>query len=95
MNPTLYTAANGHLTINFNESSDSSWIALSEDLTSLHGFQRVGSPVIGLSEQIHQSYHCAEFNLAAGWDIWCGYYLLSDTVAGDVFLEKLFHQIQA
>ena len=94
MNPTLDTATNGHLLLSFNELSDSFWLSLAENLTRLHGFKRVGSPVIGVSEQIHQSFQCAEFNLAAGWDNWSGHYLLSESVAGDAFLQKLFNQLR-
>ena len=35
-------------------------------------------------------FQCAEFSLASGWDNWSGYYLLSDSMAGDVFLRTLF-----
>jgi len=95
MNPTLYKAANGHLALDFNELSDACWLAIVEDLIKFHGFRRVGLPVIGISEQIHQNLQCAEFTLAAGWDNWSGHYLLSDCVAGDVFLQTLFDQISA
>ncbi|WP_111448924.1 MULTISPECIES: hypothetical protein [unclassified Pseudomonas] len=95
MNPTLHKAANGHLALDFNELSDACWLSIAEDLTKLRGFKRVGSSVIGISEQIHQNFQCAEFNLAAGWDNWSGHYLLSDSVAGDVFLQKLFDQVRA
>lgn len=95
MNPTLHTAANGHLTLNLNELPDSYWLSLAENLIKFRGFKRVGSPVIGVNEQIHQSFQCAEFALAAGWDNWSGHYLLSESVAGDVFLQKLFNQLRA
>jgi hypothetical protein len=93
MNPTLDTAANGHLTLSFNELSDACWLSLAENLIKLQGFKRLGSPVIGVDEKIHQNFQCAEFSLAAGWDNWSGHYLLSDSVAGDVFLKKLFDQL--
>lgn len=95
MNPTLHTAANGHLTLSFNELSDSCWLLPAENLTTRRGFKRVGSPIIGVSEQIHQSFQRAEFNLAASWDNWSGHYLLSESVADDVFLQKLFNQLRA
>ncbi|MCE6978194.1 hypothetical protein EI534_12505 [Pseudomonas frederiksbergensis] len=95
MNPTIHKAVNGHLSLDFNELSDACWLSIAEELIKLRGFKRMGSPVIGVSEQIHQNFQCAEFNLAAGWDNWSGHYLLSDSVAGDVFLQKLFDQVRA
>lgn len=95
MNPTLHEAANGHLALDFNELSDAGWLSIVEELIKLRGFKRVGSPVIGTSEQIHQNFQCAEFTLAAGWDNWSGHYLLSDCVEGDVFLQRLFDQVSA
>src|SRR3990167_213269 len=93
MNPTLDTAANGHLTLSFNELSDACWLLLAENLIKLRGFKRLGSPVISIDEKIHQNFQCAEFSLAAGWDNWSGHYLLSNSVVGDVFLQKLFDQL--
>lgn len=95
MNPTLHKTANGHLALDFNELSDACWLSIAEELIKLRGFKRVGSPVIGISEQIHQNFQGAEFTLAAGWDNWSGHYLLSDSVAGDAFLQKLFDQVRA
>src|SRR3990167_5282661 len=93
MNPTLDTAANGHLTLSFNELSDACWLLLAENLIKLRGFKRLGSPVISIDEKIHQNFQCAVFSLAAGWDNWSGHYLLSNSVVGDVFLQKLFDQL--
>jgi hypothetical protein len=36
----------------------------------------------------------AEFSLCVGWDNGPGHYLFSDSVAGDVFLQKLFDQLR-
>jgi hypothetical protein len=94
MNPSLHTTANGHLTLDFNELSGICWLSLAEELIKLQGFKRVRSPVIGIDEQIHQNFQCAEFNLAAGWDNWSGHYLLSNSVPGDVFLQQPFHQLR-
>lgn len=93
MKPTLNTAANGHLTFNLNECSDDYWLSLAEDLVKHQGFKRVGAPVFGLDETIHPSFECAQFTLAAGWDIWFGHYLLSESAAADVFLQTLFNQL--
>jgi hypothetical protein len=95
MKPTLDTAANGHLTLNFNELSDTYWLALADNLIKLRGFKRLGSPVIGVDEKIHHHFQCAEFSLAAGWDNWSGHYLLSDSVPSDVFLQKLFDPLRS
>lgn len=95
MKPSLDTAANGHLTLSFNELSDSCWLSLAENLIRLRGFKRSGSPVISVDEKIHQSFQCAEFSLVSGWDHWSGHYLLSDSVQGDLFLQNLFDQIRS
>ena len=95
MNLTLHMAANGHLALDFNELSEAGWLSIAEALTSLQGLKRVGSPVTGISEQIHHDFQCAEFSLASGWDNWSGHYLLSDSMAGDVFLRKLFDRFSA
>lgn len=92
MKPTLSTAANGHLKFNLNECPDDFWLSLAEDLVKYQGFKRVGSPVFGLDEIIHPRFECARFTLAAGWDIWFGHYLLSESVAADAFLQTLFNQ---
>ncbi|MBC2380751.1 hypothetical protein HF257_18375 [Pseudomonas sp. WS 5106] len=93
MKPTLSTAANGHLKFNLNECPDDYWLSLAEDLVKHEGFKRVGSPVFGFDETIHQGFTCAQFSLAAGWDTWFGHYLLSESAAADVFLQALFHQL--
>lgn len=94
MKPALHTAANGHLTLKLNELPDAYWCSLADTLIKHHGLQRSGSPVSGLDQQIHPSFVCAEFSLAAGWDSWFGHYLLSESEAGDVFLRQLLDQLQ-
>lgn len=74
---------------------DAFWHSLADRLVNHHGFQRVGSPGFGLDERIHPDFQCADFRLAAGWDIWSGHYLLSQCTAGDVFLQRLFNQLHA
>lgn len=95
MNLTLHMAANGYLALDFNELSEAGWLSIAEALTSLQGLKRVGSPVTAASEQIHHDFQWAEFSLALGWDNWSGHYLLSDSMAGDVFLRKLFDRFRA
>lgn len=94
MSLSLHTAANGHLTLNLNEMPDAFWHSLADRLVNHHGFQRVGSPDFGLDERIHPDFQCADFILAAGWDIWSGHYLLSDSMAGDAFLHQLFDRLR-
>ncbi|WP_397459080.1 hypothetical protein AB3464_04690 [Pseudomonas asplenii] len=95
MDPTLHKAANGHLSLDFNEWPDTCWLSLEEELITRRGFKRVGSSVIGIDEEIHPGFHCAEFSLSAGWNHWSGRYLLSESVAGDIFLQGLFDQLCA
>ena len=90
MNLTLHMAANGHLALEFNELSEAGWLSIAEELTSLQGLKGVGSSGTSVSEQIHHDFQCPEFSLASGWDNWSGHYLLSDSMAGDVFLRQLF-----
>ena len=92
MNLTLHMAANGHLALDFDELPEAGWLSIAEELTSLQGLKRVGSPVTAVSEQIDHDFQCAGFSLASGWDNWSGHYLLSDSMAGDVFLTKLFNR---
>ena len=94
MRATLHTAANGHLTINFNDSPPSSWREVSDRLEKEYGFARSGHGVVGLDETILKDFVSRDLTLAAGWDIWSGYYLLSESEAGDRFLTNLYAQIQ-
>lgn len=95
MKPSLHAAANGHLTLDLNESPDSFWRQLCQRMESIYGFRRTGSAVIGAGEQIHQSFELPGLALGAGWDDWSGHYLLSESDAGDTFLKKLFDDLSA
>jgi hypothetical protein len=95
MNLTLHMAAKGHLALDFNELSEAGWLSIAEELTSLQGLKRAGSSITSVSEQIHHDFQCAEFSLASGWDNWSRHYLLSDYMAGDIFLRKLFDRFLA
>ncbi|QAX85366.1 hypothetical protein C2E19_16560 [Pseudomonas sp. DTU12.3] len=94
VNPTLNTTANGRLTLDFYELAEAEWLVLTQRLITHHGFEQEGLIAIGLSEQIHQGFQCAEFSLASGWDIWSGYYLMSKSPAGDVFLRSLYQELR-
>lgn len=93
MNPSPHAAAKDHLTLDFNGWSDACWLSLTENLVTLRRFKRSGSAIIGASEHIHQTFNCTEFSLAAGWDNGSGHYLLSNSVAGDSFLQVLFEAL--
>lgn len=93
MRPTLQTAANGHLTIDFNALPESHWEALTTRLMETGGFHRIGQTVMGLDEAILPSFQRAGLTLAAGWNIWSGHYLLSECAAGDEFLRTLFSEL--
>jgi hypothetical protein len=92
MEVTLHTAANGHLTLNLNNTPTESWLALSARLVNEFGFRRSGNAVTSVDERIHQSFERPELKLAAGWDNWSGHYLLSESAPGDEFLRSLFHE---
>lgn len=95
MHATLHGAANGHLTLNLHGLPDSFWQSLSSRHVREFGFWRVGTPVISPEEQIHQSFECPRFVLAAGRDNWSGHYLLSESAEGDDFLRELFNTLGA
>src|SRR5262245_59880409 len=94
MHATLHKAANGHLTLSLNDMPESSWTSLSERLVRSYGFRRTGSAVTGINEHIHQNFESSELKLAAGWANWSGHYLLSESIAGDAFLQKLFSELE-
>jgi hypothetical protein len=87
-------AANGHLLIEFGELSDADWKVLESKLVNVWGFRRVGEAVVGLDETICPDFERADLTLAAGWDIWLGYHLLSECVAGDEFLQRMCDELQ-
>lgn len=89
MTVSVHRAANGHLSLELGDASDAAWAALAALLVNEYKFTRVGSAVLGAGEQIHQSFQAPEFTLAAGWDSWSGHYLLSESAAGDAFIERL------
>jgi hypothetical protein len=89
MTVSVHRAANGHLVLELGDASDAVWADLAARLVNEYEFTRVGSPVLGAGEQIHQSFQSPEFTLAAGWDNWSGHYLLSESVQGDAFIEEL------
>lgn len=90
----LYVASNGHLVIDLPDSSGADWEALENKIIDRWGFQRIGTTMVGLDEQIYPSLKRSDLTLAAGWDIWSGHYLLSECVSGDEFLRALFYELE-
>jgi hypothetical protein len=84
----LYTAANGHLTLDFDDAPETLWEAVEAHLLS-EGFVREGTEVLGPDQSIYPHFVRGSLTLAAGWDIWSGKYLLAQSDDGDNFLREL------
>jgi hypothetical protein len=85
---TLSTAANGHLTLDFDDSPETLW----EDTVAYlltKGFVRAGVEVFGPDQSIYPHFVRGSIILTAGWDIWSGKYLLSQSDPADDFLRAL------
>jgi hypothetical protein len=87
-------AANGHLMIEFGDLSDADWKVLESKLVTVYGFGRVGAVVAGLDQTIYPGFERPDLTLAAGWDIWFGHYLLSESAASDEFLQRMCNELQ-
>jgi hypothetical protein len=84
---TLKTAANGHLQLCFEHGSPFSAFWLRFKLQFIHRFSREGHRVLGPGQVIVPDFVRGKIRLLAGWDDWSGYYLLSESAAGDEFLS--------
>jgi hypothetical protein len=89
-----FQATNGHLMIEFGDMSDADWEARENKLVNVWGFRRVGAFVAGLDQTIYPGFERPDLTLAAGWDIWLGHYLLSESAAGDEFLQQMCDGLQ-
>lgn len=89
-----FQAANGHLMIELGDLSDADWEALERKLVNVWGFRRVGAVVAGLDQTIYPDFERPDLTLAAGWDIWSGHHLLSESAAGDEFLQRMCNELQ-
>lgn len=83
----LTTATNGHLQLCFERASPLFGLWLRLKLQFVHGFRREGRRMSGLDEVIVPDFVRGNTRLRAGWDNWSGYYLLSESAAGDDFLS--------
>jgi sugar/nucleoside kinase (ribokinase family) len=89
MKPTLTKAANGHLTLDFNdEFSADDWNEVWQQLLERHGFNLGSDFINGTGQMLRPSLVHEDFSLLTGWDCWSGFYLFSQSDAGDKFLEK-------
>jgi len=79
--------------MNFDKLPNSYWRSICRRLEHRDGFRRTGAVITGVGETIHQSFERSGITLGAGWDTWSGNYLLSDSSAGDEFLQRLFHEL--
>ncbi|MBF6023435.1 hypothetical protein [Lysobacter niastensis] len=96
MQPSLHTAANGHLTLEFGTYDSALWSAISNYLEIDLGFSRTGQVVVaGTGEGVRQGFQQGELTLDAGWDNWSGDYLLSNSAEGDDLLRRLLDVVQA
>ena len=89
MQPTLRTAANGHLHLELNDAPDHQWQWLNTHLEAM-GFQRVGEPVLTVSQSIFPDFRRGELRLLAGYDDYAGFYLLAESADGDEVLRLAF-----
>lgn len=86
---TLYPAANGHLTLDFDDEPEELWEYVEVHLLS-EGFVRDGVEVLGPGQSIFPGFVREGIALAAGWDEWSGNYLLATSEDGDHFLTSLY-----
>lgn len=85
----LHTAANGHLTLDFDDSPEVLWEEVIAHLLA-EGFVRDGVAVLGPGQSIFPGFVREGIALSAGWDEWSGNYLLSHSDDSDSFLNSLY-----
>lgn len=95
MSPSLHKAANGYLTLDFNDAPETCWKAVVHRLESEFGFVREGQTLSGVDEAIFPNFVSSSCTLKAGYDNWSGNYLLSESAEGDDLLQKLFIEVHA
>jgi hypothetical protein len=94
MNPSLSTAANGHLTLDFGDYDSVAYQEVCAKLQNELGFARHGRTVVELDEGVSPSFLRAELEISAGWDNWSGSYLLANSDAGDAILRRLYAELR-
>lgn len=94
MSPSLSVAANGYLTLAFDDYDSVAYQQVCAKLENELGFARHGRTVAGLDEGINPSFICAELEISAGWDNWSGSCLLANSDAGDTVLRRLYAELR-
>ena len=90
--PSLSTAANGHLMLSIDSAQSERWASLQKVLETALGYRREGDTIAGFDEGIAPDFVNGEIRIHAGWDNWSGHYLLAVCVAGDEVLRQLHRQ---
>lgn len=84
---TLLVAANGHVHLCFEKTSPLFALWLKFKLQFIRGFRRESRRAASQDAIIVPDFVRGNVRLRAGWDIWSGLYLLSESAAGDDFLR--------
>jgi hypothetical protein len=95
MSPSLHKAANGYLTLNFNDAPETCWRTVLNRLETGFDFVREGQMLCGVDEAIFPNFVSSSCTIEAGYDNWSGIYLLSQSAEGDAILQKLFSDVHA
>ncbi|HEV3122124.1 MAG TPA: hypothetical protein VGY53_09485 [Isosphaeraceae bacterium] len=77
------------MTVNWPDAGHSFYALLCGWLRLRYGLRRKGQAVYSPDAIILPDLVGAAVCLKSGWDIWSGYYLLSDDDAGDQFLRRI------
>ena len=84
----FHKTANGRLSYEiYNATSEFIFVA-SKILHEQFGFSKIKSPCVGLDEVITEC-EKGDNKLLLGWDIWCGFYLMADSEAGDAIVLEV------
>ncbi len=89
----LATAANGHLMLNWPEADDGFFTLFRFWIRLKYKFRSVGETVYSPDVIILPDLVSPHLRLRAGWDIWCGYHLLSHDQASDEFLRRVHGEL--
>ena len=95
MTPSLRKAANGYLTLDFNDAPETCWRTILNRLENELGFVRDGEALCGVDEAIFPNFVSSGCIIKAGYDNWSGSYLLSQSAEGDALLQRLFSELHA
>lgn len=89
--PLLSRTAQGHLSLDMEDDPGNLWPALLEHLHT-RGASGIDHDHMGstLDASIGPHFRLGAVQLRSGWDNWSGYYLMSDSAAGDALLQELY-----